>query len=244
MCIDLESQPDGRRYKKPAIENLNRLFHKIAKVHQGDKQIILLIDEVTIDNDCHDFSFLQLMYPFLNVLIAVNPAGFGLTKSIDINPPLGRCVLADKLLTKHRNSLQIAVFLAHVNRFINDKDYNYKCLDVAKDVPLEASTLFTGPLPIWIHRNEDVSDVTILKHLKVKFLAKATNATLVFSPNREELSKDTALWLNNDEIRWQVLNFANMTGCETDTLVVFIEDTMANMEALSRAKKHLIIVSK
>jgi len=43
---------------------------------------------------------------------------------------------------------------------------------------------------------------------------------------------------------WKTLDFTHMTGSETEVLVAFIEDTYANIEVFSRAKKQLIIVTK
>ena len=111
-------EPNGRIFAKSATENLNKLLEKIHGNNQEEKkQIILLIDEVVVNFDNLDFTLLQLMYPFIHILIAVNPTGFFLTKALQIIPPSGSNVQTVRLMTKHRNSFQIALLLAHTNRF-------------------------------------------------------------------------------------------------------------------------------
>ena len=81
----------------------------------------------------------------------------------------------------------------------------------------------------------------MLEYLKESFLQEAINVTLVHSVKRT-FSKETKSWL--DQEKWKVLEFQDMTGSKTDILVAFIEDSYSNMEVFSRAKKHLIVVTK
>ena len=219
---------------------MNKLFKKINEKNHGQKQYIILIDEIIVNYDCFDFSILQLIYSFINVLMAVNPAAFSLTKPFEITSPPGSNVLAKHLITRHRNSFQIAVLLAHINKFLKDSDFPYKCLDTANDKPLDATKLPSGPLTIWIQRSEEASDENVLQYLKDYYLQDAKSVTLVHSFHRQ-LSNTAKLWL--DQEKWKVSGFRQMTGSETDILVAFIEDTYANMEVFSRAKKQLIVVT-
>ena len=81
----------------------------------------------------------------------------------------------------------------------------------------------------------------MLQYLKESFLQEATNITIVNSFIRN-FSQEAKSWL--DQEKWKVLQFSDMTGSETDNLVAFVEDSYANMEVFSRAKKQLIIVTK
>ena len=112
----LELGIDFQYEQTTAVENLNKLFKKINEIDQEKKQYIILLDEIIINNDGMDFSELQLIYPFINILMAINPAGYDLTKPIQITSPSGSNVLAQQLFTRHRNSFQIAVLLAHINK--------------------------------------------------------------------------------------------------------------------------------
>lgn len=229
-------------FAEPAVENLNKLFAKLNEMNRGKKHIIILLDEVMIHYDCIDFSALQLEYPFMTIIIAVNPAGYELTKEVVIIPPSRKNVLAVQLKAKHRNSYQIAVLIAHINKFlIGVKDETYKCLDSSNDKPLVPSNLPNGPLPIWVQRSPETTDEQVLKYLKVNFLQASSNVTLVHSIGKE-FTPQTRSWIANEN--WKVLEFTQMTGSETDVLVAFIEDTYANMEVFSRARKQLIIVTK
>ena len=171
----------GGLFAKPAVENLNKLFKKINEINQGKKQYIILLDEVILNNDGMDFSELQLISSFINVLIAINPAGYYLTKPVQITSPSGSNVLARQLFTRHRNSIQIAVLLAHANKFYRDTNDAYKCLDVSNDKPLDTFNLPSGPLPIWIQRSLDATDEEVMLYLKESFLKETINITLVHS---------------------------------------------------------------
>ena len=213
----------------------------------GEKrQYIILLDEILVNNDGMDFSEVQLIYSLINILMAVNPAGFYLTKTVEITSLSGNNVLPKQLFTRHRNSFQIAVLLAHINKFYKERETlnlgaKYKCLDAVNDKPLDDSDLPSGPLPIWIQRSQDATDEEVLEYMKESFLKEAIGVTLVHS-SRKQFSQEAKSWLDQEE--WKVLIFRDMTGSETDNLVAFIEDTTANMEVFSRAKKLLIIVTK
>ena len=202
---------------------------------------MILLDEIIINHDGMDFSELQFMYSFINILMAINPAGFYLTRPVQITSPSGSNILAKQLITRHRNSFQIAVLLAHINKFIQVQNDAYKCIDAANDRPLNATNLPLGYLPIWIQRSQDATDEEILRFLKESFLQEATNITLVHS-FQKQFSTGVKSWLEQEN--WKVTEFRDMTGSETLNLVVFIEDIYSNMEVLSRAKKRLIIVTK
>ena len=228
-------------YSKTAVENLNELFSKLNEINRGKKHIIILLDEVMIHFDCINFSEIQLDYPFITIIIAINPAGYDLTKEVVIKPPSRKNVLAVQLKTKHRNSYQISVLIAHINKLFNEKGVHYKCLDSANDKSLDPSNLLNGPLPIWVQTHTEMTNEQVLKYLKANFLQKIPYVTLVHSPYIR-LSSKAESWLEKE--KWKVLDFTQMTGSEAEVLVAFIEDSYANMEVFSRARKQLIIVTK
>ena len=217
------------------------MFAKLNAKNNGKKHIIILLDEVIVNHDCIDFSGLRLDYPFITIIIAVNPAGYDLTKEVVIKPPSRKNVWAVQLKSKHRNSYQIAVLIAHINKFLKDQGGAYKCLDSANDKPLDPSNMPNGPLPIWVQRSAEMTDEQVLKYLKIDILQDSNNITLVHS-SKKKFSQEGKSWLNEED--WKVSQFTSMVGSETEVLVAFIEDTYANMEVFSRARKQLIIVTK
>ena len=242
LVFDGQIEFDDRGiYIKTAVEKLNQLIAKLNEMNRGKKHLIILVDEVIIDHDCIDFSGLRLHYPFITIIIAINPAGYYLTKEVVIKPPSRKNILAIQLKSKHRNSYQIAVLIAHINKFYQDNVGAYKCLGTDNDKPLDPSNLPIGPLPIWLQRSPEMTDEQVLEYLKDNFLQEASNVTLVYNTDIP-FSSDAELWLEKE--RWKVVNFYDMTGSETEVLVAFSEDFYANMELFSRARKQLIIVTK
>ena len=240
--LELDIEYDDKSFfEKTAVENLNKLFAILNQMYRGKKHLIILLDEVIINHDCTDFSGLQLDHPFITIILAINPAGYDLTKEIVIKPPSKENVLAVQLKTKNCNSYQIANLIAHINKLSKEKGGSYKYLDSANDKPLDPSNLPNGPLPNWIQRSPDTTDEDVLKYLKTKFLPEAESVTLVHF--QKKFSQKARDWLSNQG-NWKVMSHLAMTGSETECLVAFIENTYFNMETFSRAKKQLIIVTK
>lgn len=240
LGIPIESDDRGL-YTRIAVENMNKLFAKLNEMNKGKKHIIILFDEVIINHDCFDFSGLRLNYPFISIIIAVNPAGVFLTKDVEITPPSWNNILAVQLKTKHRNSYKIALLIVHINKFYNEENEDYKCLDSTNDKLLDPFTLPSGPLPIWVQRSPEITNIQILVHIKANILREASDITLVYS-DETPLSSELESWLENE--KWKFLDFYDIIGSETEVLVVFIENIGASMEVFTRARKQLIIVTK
>lgn len=228
-------------FTKQAVENLNKLFAEIDRQNKGKRHIIILLDEIIVNFDCLDFSTLKLDYPNITVIMAINPAAYNMSKEVLIREPSGSNVLAVQLKTKHRNSYQIGVLLAHINKFIKDQEDAYKCLDATGDEPLNSSYLPSGTLPVWIETSPETTDKQVLDYIKTKLIQEALDVTIVHY--QKQFSQEANSWLSKQE-KWRVMDHTNMVGSETDCLFAFVENATFNMESFSRARKQLIIITK
>ena len=84
---------------------------------------LILLDEVVIYKGKSDFSTLNLDDDDDNIelVVAVNPGGIGDTYTII--PPHDKKFITKRFTFKHRNSLEISVFLAHLKKFAKGNDY-------------------------------------------------------------------------------------------------------------------------
>ena len=103
-----------------------------------DCQWILFVDELLADQGS-DFRSLCILED-VDVLIGVSPnfmgMGFGYFRII---PPENKMIIAKRLVFKHRNSLELNVFLAHINFHFSKKGMMFSSMSNDEDMPLEAS---------------------------------------------------------------------------------------------------------
>ena len=103
-----------------AFQNLSSLIADVnAKTYW---QWLILLDEVTVGIGCQDFSSLHL-YDNVEMVIAVNPTLSD--EAFNIIPPKDKRFLFKRLRFKHRNSLEISVFLLHFKKKMNDPGVLY-----------------------------------------------------------------------------------------------------------------------
>ena len=157
------------------------------------KRYIVLLDEMAAEffESCPDYiAFFEEIYerfPLVNIIMAVNPSGNRMTIPLSIEPSehISNKVLEMQLLTRHRNSYQVAAFLVHITYMYNDPKLpflswlgealrlkqpesspQYNCLCPSKDNPIDSSQLPEGDITLWYHRDEDVSEFEILRFIK------------------------------------------------------------------------------
>ena len=82
-------------YKNCASENLNDLLRKINDQSKDGEQHLVLTDELSADRNGDNFINCLEGVNKLICLTAVNPAAFGMTKEINVQPPEGENVTAE-----------------------------------------------------------------------------------------------------------------------------------------------------
>ena len=98
---------------------------------------LIVLDEVVIVWGERDFSTLSLDDDDNNIefVVAVNPGG--IRKPYTIIPPQDKKIITMRLTFKHRNSLEISVFLAHFKKL--PIFYSYYAISEANDKNLAES---------------------------------------------------------------------------------------------------------
>ena len=96
------------------------------------------MDEVVIWHGESDFSTLNLDDgENIELVAAVNPGGvYG---SYTINPPQDKKFITKRFTFKHRNSLEISVFLAHLKKLTKEASNLYHPIDENEDKTLTES---------------------------------------------------------------------------------------------------------
>ena len=118
-------------------ETINRLIKAVK--HKNDKenndcQWILLVDELLARNG-DDFTSL-FMLEDIDALIGVSPNSLDYdNEAFEVILPNNEEIIAKRLVFKHRNSLELNVFLAHLN-FHFAKDYMLTPMSNNEDMPL------------------------------------------------------------------------------------------------------------
>ena len=118
------------------LKSLVEAIRKKTKEENLNCKWLILLDEVVISWGKSDFSTLNLDEDDdkIELVVAVNPGGYG--NSYTIIPPQDNKFITKRFTFKHRNSLEISVFLAHLKNLT--KGY-FSPIDEAKDKTLTES---------------------------------------------------------------------------------------------------------
>ena len=244
--LQLPTRP-GNSYEKNASENINALLKTIDRQSKEGEQHLVLSDELTVDRSEDNFTRCLDGIGKPIALMAVNPAANRMSRKINVQPPEGENVTHAQMRTKHRNAFPIGNLLLHYNESvqctvqISDSDSQYMCLSAKKDCQLDASTLASGPIPIWIKHGETISDLEVFQYILDKLLKDITSVTLLHSPYKE-LPQEVINFCQKQ--CWKTCTFWNMTGSEDECIITVVEDNYAFLETFSRAKNKLIIITK
>ena len=114
---------------------LQNFIHAIRKKSKKENLIckwLILLDEVVIHWGMSDFSTLYLDED-IEIVVAVNPGG--VIEPYTIIPPQDKKFIIKRFTFKHRNSLEIGVFLAHLKKLVKG---NYSISEI-EDKPLTES---------------------------------------------------------------------------------------------------------
>ena len=96
---------------------------------------LILLDEVVIWFGKSDFSTLNLnVDDNIELVVAVNPGG--VSDPYTVIPPQNKKFITKRFTFKHRNSLEISVFLAHLKKLLSEKNEFYFAIDESDDKPL------------------------------------------------------------------------------------------------------------
>ena len=98
-------------------ETINSLIIAIKRKNDLENnhcQWILLVDELLASNG-DDFTNLCILEDIIDVLIGVSPNSLYDEKFFEVILPNNKKIIAKRLVFKHRNSLELNVFMAHLN---------------------------------------------------------------------------------------------------------------------------------
>ena len=244
--LQLPTRP-GNSYEKNASENINALLKTIDRQSKEGEQHLVLSDELTVDRSEDNFTRCLDGIGKPIALMAVNPAANRMSRKINVQPPEGENVTHAQMRTKHRSAFPIGNLLLHYNESvqctvqISDSDGQYMCLSAKKDCQLDASTLASGPIPIWIKQGQTISDLEVFQYILDKLLKDVTSVTLLHSPEKELFQeiKDFC-----EKQHWTTCTYCNIIGSEDECIISMVEDDHVSLETISRAKSRLIILTK
>ena len=119
-------------------ETINSLIKAIKKKNEeenNDCQWILLVDELIARNG-DDFTSLCILED-IDVLIGVSPNSLDYdNEAFEVILPNNEEIIAKRLVFKHRNSLELNVFLAHLNFHFAKEGRVVTPLSSDEDMPL------------------------------------------------------------------------------------------------------------
>ena len=122
------------------INSLIKAIQKKDDQENSDCQWILLIDELGAKSD-DDFTSICILED-IDVLIGVSPNSNNWDSNgvFEVILPKTKNIIAKRLVFKHRNSLELSVFLAHLSMHFSNKLSVATPLSSVEDMPLVDSS--------------------------------------------------------------------------------------------------------
>ena len=145
----------------------------------------------------------------LDIMISLQPWNYGRGPVYEVTPPADQqLVLSHQLLTPHRNCHQIR----QLNLFILHH-YARGYLSLAEDVA--APLLPPGRLPLWVHRTEEESQVSVLEMVKEEY-TDSLSVTMI--DGYGESSEEVRVWCQGQG--WRYVREGIITGSEDQCVVL------------------------
>ena len=189
----------------------------------------------------HSLTALKLDDYNIDVHIAINPIADGNDFKTEL--PNHRNTYCAKLNCKHRNSLEICLFLSHLRQFVENRAQSFCLLSDNDDEPLMNSSFYSNKKPVWIMASDTLIDQYTLDSIeKDQGLPNDQSVTLLYTKELEDQRRQNiSSWCQAH--KWNFVNCYDMYGSESSVIVTYELDYI-NIEYYSRAKKHLIMVTR
>ena len=234
-----------KNYGQP-LTTINSIINRISYQYQDAINIVLLdefrpciesIRNFAISDEFH-LTELNTSKPNVHCLIAINPVEYGgntFKNDFIIIPPKDNNTLSCQLFAKHRTSYLVGIFVDHYKSFFQTKS-NERSLDSSQDQLLDPDSLPSGRSPVWIQKNDAVSDIHVLEKIKKYNVLSQETVTIIFEKKDEYVH----LWCL--KTGWKYIHRLDIYGSEDEVIVIF-DVSYLYPEQLSRARKCLIIVT-
>ena len=176
-----------------------------------------MMDEVKFRWNEYDIRKLELQTPNVDIHFAINPNGELCEKPFEpIFPEDEKNTLIRKLDSPHRNSLEIAILLLHLNDLIDKDPYeSVMSLSTKDNNPIHQTCISSGVKPLWVTVNDQLADETILNGIKYEMESSIEDVALLYR-NGNHIVHD---WCEKQN--WKFIHNAIITGSEASTIVLY-----------------------
>ena len=200
-----------------------------------------MMDEVKFFLNSYDLRELKLRTPNVDFHFAINPNGEFCEQPFEpMFPEDEKNIIIRRLDRPHRNSLEIAIFLLHLNAFIDETPYETMAMSLSSkdNNPIHKTCISSGVKPLWVTVNDQLSDEAILDSIKLEIESSIEDVTLLYQ-HENDIFKD---WCEKQN--WKFILNQRITGSEASILILYKINTTIQYikECYSRAKLRLIIV--
>ena len=199
-----------------ACGDINELLDAVSK--RNDYHWIIIIDEVTIYHNLADFTRLKMQYSNVSLIMAISP-NFPQNDEeqvIPIFPREDENTIIEHLKGTYRNSLEIAIFLIHVNVKIGPME----TLSIKDNMPIHQTCVASGYKPLWILASRQMSDEGILVAIRDELGPQSKDVVLLYGlPLNHETVKPIEKWCLMQG--WTVVHCAKMIGSEASSVILF-----------------------
>ena len=223
-----------RKQPEESIKRLIKLMDDDPEC-QGDKQNILFIDEVQLQESNFTSEFLTVTLKInLDVILIVRPSHRDIPSLTDGNTYV-HC-----LKTRHRNPFLTGILSEHYYRYFQSKGVRLANFNEEMSSELNKDILPVGECPLWIHVGNHVETEEILNFIASK-IGQNKSVTVL-----EQNSQEAKNWIKKGgHQNWKCQDQYGYHGCEDQIILIMDPLTIksAAHEKITRATSRLIIVT-
>ena len=154
-----------------------------------------MIDEIRFLWNKYDLSQLKLKYPNVEIHLAINPTGENCYDEPfkPIFPTVEEDTIIEKLNNCHRNSLEIALLLFHLNVYNSQTG----SLSNENNLPIHKTCLTAKSVPLWILAKDHLSNESILEAIKTELGSSFEDVVLLHNQTNKRAEKFLCYELKN-----------------------------------------------
>ena len=224
---------------KSPISMINNIIERLGQIETPFEKTLLMIDEVSPGYQTnYDWSTLVQDADNLDLVISLRPEQTNndpnlIQNSFFVSPPNNDGTLCFNVQKRYRCGAEIVLFLLFYTKHTSDMGL----LSGNNDIEPLIEKLPEATLPVWITKNKELSEISVLEHIQKKLLP---DHSVVVTVEDGSINMETARWCERNG--WQYFTDWHMIGYEA-SVVIALDFESFDLECFGRARNQLFLVT-
>ena len=116
-----------------------------------------MLDEILLRQSQRDLRDLELGHDNIHVHLAISPLIIANDVSTNLELPEEKRTHVEQLISRHRNSQEISLFLLHLRSLVQNSSI-YKMINDTSDLPISMTTFPNGKIPLFVEATGEITE--------------------------------------------------------------------------------------